>query len=135
MHSTIKIALIILAIGLASSTLPDQDLKESVKRGKEVYTTYCQNCHMEDGNGVADLNPPLAKSDYLKKPTKTLVGILLEGQSGDVIVNGKRYTGAMPAMDYLTDIQVADVLNFCKNSWGNKIPGVVTPGAVKAQRK
>lgn len=135
MHKKLTISVIVLGIAFTSNTLPDQDLKESINRGKEVYATSCQNCHMEDGNGVADLNPPLAKADYLKKPTKTLIGVMLEGQTGEVVVNGKKYNGAMPAMDYLDDIQVADVLNYIKNSWGNKIPGVVTPASVKAQRK
>jgi mono/diheme cytochrome c family protein len=37
-------------------------------------------------------------------------------------------------MEYLTDEQIADVLNYSKNSWGNKIPGVVTPKMVKTLR-
>jgi mono/diheme cytochrome c family protein len=135
MHKKLTISAIVLGIAFTSNTLPDQELKESINRGKEVYATYCQSCHMEDGNGVADLNPPLAKADYLKKPTKTLVSVILEGQTGEVVVNGKKYNSAMPAMDYLDDMQVADVLNYTRNSWGNKIPGVITPAAVKAQRK
>lgn len=135
MNKKLTISVIVLGIAFTSNTLPDQDLKESIIRGKEVYTNSCQSCHMEDGNGVEDFNPPLAKADYLKKPTKMLISVMLEGQSGEVVVNGKKYNGVMPAMDYLTDIQIADVINYTKNSWGNKIPGVVTPAVVKAQRK
>lgn len=120
---------------LLGSFMPDQDLKESIKRGKEVYALFCQNCHMEDGNGTPEINPPLAKTDYLKKPSKTLIDIILKGQSGEVTVNGKKYNTIMPAQDYLTDIQIADVLNYVKNSWGNKVPGVVSPTTVLAQRK
>ncbi|ULQ54291.1 c-type cytochrome [Flavihumibacter fluvii] len=135
MNKKLPICLIVLGIAFTSSILPDQELKESIKRGQEVYATSCQNCHMEDGKGMPDINPPLAKADYLKKPTKTLITVILEGQSGEVVVNGKKYNGIMPAMDYLDDMQIADVLNYMNNSWGNKIPGVVTPAAVKAQRK
>jgi mono/diheme cytochrome c family protein len=110
-------------------------LKESIKRGKEVYTMYCQSCHMEDGKGTPDVNPPLAKADYIKKPAKTLIGIVLKGQSGEVTVNGKTYNGMMAAQDYLTDTEIADVLNYVRNSWGNKIPGTITPATVKALRK
>lgn len=129
------IAVIAPAIFLLSSFMPNQNLSESIKRGKEVYALNCQNCHMEDGMGIPDVNPPVAKTDYLKKPSKTLINIILIGQSEEITVNGKKYNIAMPAQDYLTDEQIADVLNYCKNSWGNKIPGAVTTAMVKALRK
>jgi mono/diheme cytochrome c family protein len=129
------ISVIALGIFLVSSFMPDPGLKESIKRGKEVYVLNCQNCHMEDGKGTPDINPPVAKADYIKKPAKTLINIILKGQSGDVAVNGKKYNTPMPAQDYLTDEQIADVLNYVRNSWGNKIPGMITPAMVKALRK
>lgn len=132
-----KLTIYVMFFGMAftSSTIPTQDLKESINRGKEVYTTYCQNCHMEDGNGIPGVNPPLAKADYLKKPSKTLINIILKGQSEEVVVNGKTYNVPMPSQEYLTDTQIADVLNYIKNSWGNKIPGAINPGMVEALRK
>jgi nitrite reductase (NO-forming) len=90
---------------------------------------------MEDGKGMPDVNPPLAKADYIKKPAKTLITIILKGQTGDVIVNGKKYNVIMPAQEYLSDEQIADVLNYVRNSWGNKIPGMITPAMVKTLRK
>jgi hypothetical protein len=51
----------------------------------------------------------------------------LKGQSGDVVVNGKKYNVPMPPQEYLTNVQIADLLNYTKNSWGIKILGVVTP--------
>ena len=129
------ISVIISGIILLSSFNQDPQLKESIKRGKEVYVLNCQNCHMEDGTGMQDVNPPLAKSDYLKKPVKTLVDIILKGQSGEIVVNGKKYNAMMPAQDYLTDEQIADVYNYARNSWGNKIPGTITPAMVKELRK
>ena len=135
MIKVLTISLITLGIFLLSSFVPNQALSESIKRGKEVYTLYCQSCHMEDGKGTPDINPPVAKADYLKKPAKTLIDVILKGQSGEVIVNGKKYNALMAAQDYLTDIQIADVLNYVRNSWGNKIPGTITPATVKALRK
>lgn len=120
---------------MLSSFMPDQSLAESIKRGKEVYTIFCQNCHMEDGKGTPDINPPVAKADYLKKPAKTLISVILDGQSGEVVVNGKKYNAIMPPQPYLTDEQIADVLNYTRNSWGNKIQGIVTPAMVKGLRK
>ncbi len=130
-----SITLIILTVFIFSSFIPDPKLNESIKRGKEVYALNCQNCHMEDGKGMPEINPPVAKADYIKKPAKNLIGIILKGQTGNVVVNGKKYNIDMPAQEYLTDEQIADVLNYVRNSWGNKIPGTITPATVKALRK
>ena len=135
MNRLITIFVIAFGIVILSSFISDQQLSESIKRGKEVYTLYCQSCHMEDGKGTPDINPPVAKADYLKKPAKTLIGVILDGQSGEVVVNGKKYNAIMPPQPYLTDEQIADVLNYCRNTWGNKISGNITPAAVKALRK
>ncbi|HSF45904.1 MAG TPA: cytochrome c, partial [Chitinophagaceae bacterium] len=126
--------MILSGIAFTSGTLPTQELSESIKRGKEVYATYCQSCHMEDGKGIPGVNPPVAKADYLKKPTDSLINVILKGQSGEIIVNGKKYNIPMPPQEYLTDEQIADVINYTKNSWGNKIAGVVTPVMVKSLR-
>ena len=135
MIKVLMISLVTLGIFLLSSFVPNQSLSESIKRGKEVYTLYCQSCHMEDGKGTPDINPPVAKADYLRKPSKTLINVILKGQSGEVVVNGKKYNAMMPPQPYLTDIQIADVLNYIRNSWGNKIPGTITPATVKALRR
>lgn len=111
----------------------DQDLQESMKRGKEVYTLYCQNCHMENGEGTEGVNPPLAKTTYLKDIKKN-IGYILNGQTGEITVNGKKYNAIMNPLNYLDDQQIADVLNYVRNSWGNKYPAV-TPAQVKAERE
>jgi len=132
----IPLALIVSCLFIISSSFLKKDgLAESIKRGKEVYTTYCINCHMENGMGTPDVNPPLAKADYIKKPANTLIDIILEGQSGEIIVNKKKYNTIMPAQPYLSDEQVADVLNYVRNTWGNKVPGIITPAQVKVLRK
>lgn len=124
-----------IGIFIFSAAFIPQDISESIKRGKEVYETSCQNCHMENGEGIPDVNPPLAKTDYLKKSPAFLIGIILDGQSEEITVNGKKYNAIMPGMEYMDDEQIADVLNYVRNSWGNKIPGTVTPAMVKSLRK
>ncbi len=104
-----------------------------MKRGKEVYALHCQNCHMENGQGMEGVNPPVAKTTYLKD-TKKNIGIILNGQTGEVVVNGKKYNAIMNPMNYLDDKEIADVLNYIRNSWGNKYP-IVTPAQVKAERE
>ena len=134
MFKTGILSIMVLAmLILASSFFQKYDLPKSIERGKEVYASYCMNCHMEDGKGT-DVFPPVAKTDYLKKPTKLLINIILQGQSGEIVVNKKKYDALMPAQPYLDDAQIADVLNYLRNSLGNKIAGTITPEQVKALR-
>jgi mono/diheme cytochrome c family protein len=111
---------------------PKFDLKASVTRGQEVYTSYCVSCHQEKGEGIEDVYPPLAKSDYLATDKKKLIQMVLHGVSGEMKVNGKIYNGEMTGFD-LTDQEVSDVLNYVKNSFGNK-GDVIKPEDVKAGR-
>ena len=120
---------------ITSSFFQKYDLTKSIERGKEAYTLYCISCHMVDGNGTPGVYPPLAKSDYLKKPVKLLINAVLDGQDGEVIVNGKTYNVLMPPQNYLTDEQIADVLNYARNDWGNKNTIAITPAQVKLLRK
>lgn len=112
---------------------PNFDLKSSITRGKEVYTAYCVSCHMDNGEGLQDFYPPVAKSDYLMADKNRSIQQVLYGISGEITVNNKKYNLEMSGFD-LTDQEVSDVLNYIRNSFGNK-GGAVTPAEVKAQRK
>lgn len=89
---------------------------------------------MENGQGLAGVYPPLAKSDFLAKNTKRAIDIVMNGIDGEIIVNGKIYNLDMPAQKQLNDQQVADVLNFVRNSWGNK-GKAISVTEVKVARK
>ena len=116
-----------------SRTSQSFDLKASIERGKDAYTANCQNCHMENGEGMPDVFPPLAKADYLKKDAKILINSVLKGLEGEIVVNGKKYNSLMPAQDYLSDEQISDVFNYVRNSWGSKAAAIL-PSQVKALR-
>lgn len=131
--TTILTAIIFPLVTFSFFISQDKILQESMKRGKEVYALHCQNCHMENGEGTEGINPPLANTTYLKD-TKKNIGIILNGQTGEVIVNGKKYNAIMNPMNYLEDKEIADVLNYIRNSWGNKYP-IVTPAQVKTERE
>lgn len=125
---------VMTAIGLVSfKTRQAFDLKASITRGKEVYLSNCLSCHMEQGEGIEGVNPPLAKSDYLMADKKRSIKQILEGATGELKVNGKTYSTPMNAIE-LSDEQVSDVLNYVRNSFGNKGPAV-KPEEVKALRK
>jgi len=136
MVKAIRFSLAILTLMITGSSFKQTyDLAESIKRGKDLYVTNCQNCHSEDGTGQAGMYPPLAGADFMKSPVKDLITVMLKGQSGEVTVNGVKYNDDMQAYDYLTDDQVADVLNFAKNTWGNKSTVIILPEQVKQARQ
>ncbi len=112
---------------------PVFDLKGSVARGKEVYLAQCVTCHMEAGEGVEGVYPPLTKSDYLMADKKRAVVQVMKGLSGPIKVSGKTYDAEMTGFD-LNDQEVSDVLNYIRNSWGNK-GEAVRPEEAKAARK
>jgi len=126
---------VITTILILSSSFKKQtfDLKASMERGKDLYTTYCMQCHMDSGQGLEGVNPPLAKSDYLMANKNRSILQILKGAEGEMKVNGKTYTQPMPAVD-LKDEEVSDILNYVRNSFGNKGPAVM-PQEVKALRK
>jgi mono/diheme cytochrome c family protein len=109
------------------------DLKASIARGKEIYIAQCMSCHMEQGEGIEGVYPPLAKSDYLMDDKERSIDNVIHGLSGEITVNGKTYDMEMSASN-LSDEEVSDVLNYVRNSWGNK-GTAVTPEEVKAVRK
>ena len=108
------------------------DLKASIARGKEVYSNNCMSCHMEQGEGIEDVYPPVAKSDYLMADKKRSIRQILKGVTGEMKVKGKIYNGEMAAIE-LTDQEISDVLNYVRNSFGNK-GDIVTPAEVHAAR-
>jgi len=91
---------------------------ESMDRGIIVYEDFCMNCHLPDGKGVEKITPPLALSDFLMKDRGQSIKVVKFGQSGKIVVNGKTYNGTMAAMG-LSDKEIADVMNYITNSFGN----------------
>lgn len=93
----------------------------------------CITCHMDQGEGIAGVYPPLAKSDYLMADKKRSIQQVLYGVSGEIKVNGKVYNQEMTGFS-LTDQEASDVLNYVRNSFGNKGDAVM-PELVSSLRK
>jgi mono/diheme cytochrome c family protein len=108
-------------------------IKASYTAGAAVYTKNCVVCHQTDGGGVQNLNAPLIKTDFVLGSKTPLINIILKGMSG-VDINGERYSNVMPSHSFLTDKQIADVLTYVRNSFGNEA-GAVTTSEVTAIRK
>ncbi len=91
---------------------------EKMTLGKKVYSSSCFACHQSNGEGIANAFPPLAKSDFLNKDVNRAINTILYGLSGEITVNGKKYNSQMPAQ-VLSDKEVASVITYIYNSWGN----------------
>lgn len=113
----------------ASST---DTLETRMARGQKVFMATCFACHGQEGKGVPAVFPPLAGSDYLKADKDRSVRIVTKGLTGPVTVNGTTYNNVMPPQD-LTPEQIADVLTYVNNSWGNA-NGTVSADDVKRLR-
>jgi len=96
----------------------EKSLLKKIKDGKQVYMNTCFACHQAEGQGIPNAFPPLAKSDYLNADVKRAVGVVLNGLTGEITVNGKKYNSVMTRQT-LTDEEVADVMTYVYNSWGN----------------
>ena len=135
MKGKLTILLILLGVALTLASFQGKssfDLKSSIARGKDTYTAYCISCHMEQGEGIDGVYPPVAKSDYLMADKKRSIQQVWKVVSGERKVKGKTDNAEMTGFD-LSDHGVSDVLNYIRNSFGNK-GEAVTPAQVKATR-
>ena len=101
---------------------PAADQASLMEQGETVYGNYCSACHQANGQGMAAANfPALVDSPIVTGPADAQIQQILQGK------------GAMPAFGYLSDMDIASVITYTRNSWGNDA-GVVTPADVAAQR-
>lgn len=114
----------------ARGTLTQAD---QVKAGQALFAGTCSVCHQSNGAGLPGVFPPLAGSDFLKGDAKRVVDVVLHGLSGKLKVNGKDYDSVMPPMNQLNDDEVANILTYVLNSWGNP-GGTVSKEDVRKQR-
>ena len=105
------------ASATASGTLT---LAQQIKAGEALYNGACSVCHQSNGAGIPNVFPPLAASDFLNADPNRAINIMLNGLNGKIEVNGVGYDSVMPPMSQLNDDEVANILSFVLNSWGNK---------------
>ncbi|WP_421939665.1 c-type cytochrome [Pedobacter sp.] len=130
----IKATFILLVIGVIISCQNQEtiDLQNYISSGKDIYKAKCQNCHGENGEGLGQLAPPLTDSVFLKHNKNRLACIIKNGLNEAITVQGKTYKEKMPAFPELTDIEVAQVMVFVTNAFGNN-QGFVSYQQVSSQ--
>ncbi len=113
----------------------NDSLSISIKKGKSLYEDFCIRCHMPNGKGQKGIIPPLAKSDFLfKHMEESIKALKYGGIDGEIIVNGVKYNSRMEKMG-LYDDEIADVMNYTLNSWGNKYKKRIREKDVKNLKK
>ncbi len=128
---TAGLCLIFIVYLFAQTKKPVQT--PAMKRGQAVYMKTCVTCHQKDGGGVPRLNPPLIKTDYVMGDKTRLINIVLKGLNQPIEIEDETYTNVMPSLAQLSDQEIADVLTYVRNSFGNKA-SAVTMVQVKAAR-
>ena len=103
----------------------NKPLEQSISEGKEIYEDFCLQCHLDNGEGVSGVFPPLAKSDYLLNNIDLSIKGIKYGLSGPIVVNDEEYDGVMQNQG-LDDDEIADVMNYILNNWGNKSKEMIT---------
>ncbi len=106
---------------------------ERIGTGRRLFYSICAACHQPTGLGIPNEFPPLAHSDYLNANKERAIRTVLNGRQGVIIVNGQSFNNSMPKFP-LSDEDIADVLTFVYNSFGNS--GIeVTPEEVARLRQ
>ncbi len=121
--------------GTTSSSTAQGTTPAKAGNGASVYTANCVSCHGAQGQGVPSTFPPLASNPFVTGDPKPVIGVLLNGLHGKIDVKGQSYDGQMPPWkDTLTKAQIADVITYIRNAWGNKA-STVTEAQVAAGGK
>lgn len=118
-------------------------LGKEFPRGNLIFKTVCQTCHGADGEGIKSLAPPLNHSEIVTGKKERLIAIVLYGLTGPVEVNGKVYkapeiSADMPGIgsnDEFSDGDIAQLMSFIRNAWGNKAEKVTEKDILSVREK
>lgn len=121
MRALLIIGSFLMAILVVASCQDEQQVNYNryYSAGAAIYQSHCQNCHGDKGEGLAALIPPLTDSVFLKTNRRQLACYLQNGLNGKINVLNKEFNGVMPSTS-LSPIEIAQVLTYVTNSFGNK---------------
>ena len=112
----------------------EKTFKESISDGKLIYEDFCVQCHLNNGEGIQKIYPPLNNSDYLLENIDKSIYSIKYGLKGEITVNGIKYNGVMISQG-LEDAEIADVMNYITNSWDNNLNVQITKKRVSELKK
>jgi mono/diheme cytochrome c family protein len=105
-----------------------------VSNSEKIYNRYCSGCHQKNGQGDGNRFPPLNNTDWVTGDKNRLIRLVLMGMDGPIEVNGKPYNSNMPQHRFLKDEDIAQVLTYIRQQFGNTA-SAVSPDEVGAVRK
>ena len=111
---------LVIAIFLNACNQETIKYQSYYSKGSELYKTHCSNCHMDDGQGLEALIPSLTDSVFLKNNREKLACFIVYGLRDTIVINGKTFDGVMPAEKHLAPIDLAKLLTYITNAFGNK---------------
>ena len=129
----IPVLLVLTQISCVGNKKPAEEI--TTDPGQEIYTKYCMACHQASGSGVSGMYPTLQKTDWVHGDKSRLIGLLLNGQQGEIKVNGQVFRGVMPTHQYLTDEQIANVLTYVRSNFGNTTDAVLPEEVANIRQK
>lgn len=88
--------------------------------GKQAYEQHCQNCHGQQGEGLAALIPPLTDTSYLRQRKNKIACIIRYGLHEEIRISGRTFNENMQGIPQLTEIDIAAIITYVTNSFGNK---------------
>ncbi|MEQ9261803.1 MAG: cytochrome c [Owenweeksia sp.] len=106
-----KIPLLCLGLTLVLSSY--ESTQNGNEKGEDLYKEHCKSCHQRSGKGFFKMYPPLTDPAWVADDEK-IVGNLLNGLKGEINVNGKTFDGEMPAFRYLTNREIALIVNYVR---------------------
>ncbi len=129
--------LVLLLLLISAPFCLSAQTKANSLRGQSVYKQYCLSCHQIDGSGVPNMNPPLIKTSYVTGDKTRLIKVVLKGFTQPVEIDGESYSNNMAPHNFLKDQEIADVLTYIRNNFGNKAPAItaIEVKAVRAKTK
>ena len=108
----------------SEGTAMTAEVTQQMEVGKTVYNQYCLACHQANGQGVPGAFPTLVQTEWVMGDNTRLITVVINGLQGEITVKGETYNSAMPQHGFLTDEQIAGVLTYVRNSFGNESPAI-----------
>ncbi|MEM6317278.1 MAG: c-type cytochrome [Bacteroidota bacterium] len=128
------ILFIFLGVYACQQQVKEQSTPNQLAEGQQVYQTNCQSCHQAEGQGIPSTHPPLQRTAWVTGSKERLINIVLQGLQEEIRVHGELYDEVMPAMPYLTDQQVSDVLTYVRHRFGAGSSGISVAEVTKVRK-
>ncbi len=122
--------------GELAKTQPPFTPGEMIDKGRGIFAVACSQCHQYTGMGDPAKAPPLVGAEWVLGAGPNRIGrILLDGFTGPVNIKGQMWNLSMPPWkDNLSDDEIAAVLSYVRNDWGNSA-SVIRPEQIRAIRE